>query len=144
FLQLQEQSDAYRGEIVTVGGTVERIIPQNNPPENAAGIKKFYEIWIRPDGSRLPIVAVCLELPPDYPSGKSPGIDITGFFYKRLGYASAEPAAGDSRQTGLKNVFRSSPLVLAKTVQVRAAPPVAAAKPVHEGPDFLAGVPLPI
>jgi hypothetical protein len=144
FVQLYEQSPEYRGEIVTVGGVVERVIPQTNPPANSAGIKKYYEVWLRPDGGRLPIVAVCLDLPKDYPAGRQPHVDVSGYFYKRLGYPSAEPASGNANETGMKNVFRSSPLVLAKTLEVRS---VAAApnKIADDGvPEFLRGVPLPI
>lgn len=146
FLQLHEQSAEYRGEIVTVGGVVERVLPQANPPENKHGIHKFYELWIRPDGGRLPIVVVCLDLPRDYPIGTPTTVDASGYFYKRLGYASAEPAKGDAAKTGAKNVFRTSPLVLAKTVRIRpqiAAAPAAAAD--DDGvPPFLRGVPLPV
>lgn len=143
FVQLYQQSDVYRGEIVTVGGVVERVIPQTQPLPNKQGIEKYYEIWLRPDGGRLPIVAEVLELPDDYPTGTRPAVDVSGFFYKRLGYASQEPASGNTAETGMKNVFRSSPLVLAKTLKLR---PVAATAPVaadDDGPAFLTGVPLP-
>lgn len=145
FIQLHEQSADYRGEIVTVGGVVERVLPQTSPPENKPGIRKYYEVWIRPDGGRLPIVAICLDLPRDYPLGKPTAVDVSGFFYKRLGYASAEAAKGNFDETGKKNVFRTSPLVLAKTLRVR-TPAVAAAPAaeVDDGPALLRGVRLPI
>lgn len=146
FIQLHEQSAEYRGEIVTIGGVVERVLPQADAPTNKQGIRKFYEMWIRPDGGRLPIVVVCLDLPPDYPIGARTEVDVSGYFYKRLGYASAEAAKGDVEKTGTKNVFRTSPLVLAKTVRVRpqlAVAPVAAAVD-DGGPAILRGIPLPV
>jgi hypothetical protein len=142
FVQLFQQSDDYRGEIVTVGGVVERVIPQTKPLANKQGIEKYYELWIRPDGGRLPIVAEVLELPKDYPAGTRPAVDVTGFFYKRLGYASEEKASGNAADTGLKNVFRSSPLVLAKTLKLRPIAASAAAAD-DDGPAFLAGARLP-
>lgn len=146
FIQLHEQSADYRGEIVTVGGVVERVLPQQNPPANKQGVRKYYELWIRPDGGRLPIVVVCLDLPRDYPIGKPTTVDASGYFYKRLGYASAEEAKGDAAKNGAKNVYRTSPLVLAKTVRVRPQVAVAEAQaPADDGgPAFLRGVPLPI
>ena len=123
FRQLQDQSDDYRGEIVTVKGTVSRILPQMNPPENSQGVEKFYEVWIEPVGNRLPIVAVCLELPADYPTGGAAvDVGVTGFFYKRLGYASAEMGPPDPLDGTRHNIFRSSPLVLARTLSWQLKP----------------------
>src|SRR5262249_20442308 len=139
-----EQSADYRGEIVTVGGVVERVIPAADPPANSQGIRKFYEVWIRPDGGRLPIVIDCLELPKDYPAGQQPHIDATGVCYKRLGYASAEAAVGNAKETGMKNVFRSSPLVLAKTLHVRSVAPPPHVVAADDGmPAMLKGIRLP-
>lgn len=142
FVQLFQQSDVYRGEIVTVGGVVERVIPQTKPLANKQGIEKYYEVWLRPDGGRLPIVAEVLDLPQDYPAGTRPAVDVTGFFYKRLGYASQEAASAGAAENGMQTVFRSSPLVLAKTLKLR---PVAATAVVvdDDGPAFLTGVRLP-
>ena len=97
FRQLYDQPDDYRGEIVTVRGIVRRVIPYTNNPPNEQGIKKHYQIWIEPYGNRVPIVAVCTELPADYPTGGEEGIEaeIHGFFYKRLGYASNEQGEPD-------------------------------------------------
>jgi len=144
FVQLFEQADDYRGQIVTVGGTVERIIKQTNPAPYPHGIAEQYEVWLKPDGGRLPIVALCLELPAGMSVDSKPAVDVTGFFFKRLGYPSAEKASPDAADRGTTNVFRSSPLVLAKSLRVR---PVAAAPTVaaeDEGPAFLTGVKLPI
>ncbi|MCE9603687.1 MAG: hypothetical protein K8U03_02165 [Planctomycetia bacterium] len=112
FRQLFEQTDDYRGEIVTVAGIVRRIVPQP-ANENPQGIKKFYEVWIEPTGGRLPIAIDCLEMPRDYPVGGNSAqyVEATGFYYKRLGY----PGEPDARTK--KEVFRSAPLVLAKTLR---------------------------
>lgn len=143
FVQLHEQPNIYRGEIVTVGGTVERIIPQQNPEPFPQGIAKQYEVWIKPDGGRLPIVALCLNLPADYPIGEKPEVDVSGYYFKRLGYPSAEKATAADMAKGMTNVYRSSPLILAKTLRLRPKAVVAAVVAEDEGPAFLKGVRLP-
>lgn len=155
FVQLHQQPRVYRGEIVTVGGTVEMIAPRVNKPPFARDVdeslvpKKEYEVWIQPDGSRLPIVILCLDIPADYPTNlpakQKVEIDATGYFFKRLGYASAQESGAEAAAKGMTNVYRSAPLILAKTIKVRTQP-VVAAKVVEEdeGPAFLKGIPLPI
>lgn len=151
FVQLYEQPKVYRGEIVTIGGVVERITPQTNKPPFPPGvdesiiIPKQYEVWIRPDGSRLPIMVVCLGIPADYPAGTKPEVDVSGYFFKRFGYPSAQEAGAESAAKGMKNIYRSAPLILAKTIKVRSKPIAVAQAPAEdEGPDFLKGIPLPI
>ncbi len=127
FVQLQEQSEEYRGEIVTVGGVVERVAAANRiRSRTPRGSRSNTKSGSEPDGGRLPIVALCLEMPHDYPAGGKPSVDISGFFFKRLGYPSAEPASAADQAKGMTNVFRSAPLVLAKTLKVRSAPVTAA------------------
>lgn len=143
FRQLYDQPDDYRGEIVTVAGFESRILPQINPPANDQGIKKYYEVWIEPHGSRVPIVAICSELPPDYPTGGGDRIEveISGFFYKRLGYASKEVDSSDLATGAQGNVFRSSPLVLAKTLTWRRVGGATAEAPAEIGPRMPLGIP---
>ena len=110
FRQLSEQSNRYRGEIVTLSGEAVRIVPQK-ANVNPHGIEKYYEVWLKPAGGRVPLVFLCLDMPPDYPLGQGPQqVEASGYFYKRLGYPSEE------RDAEGRNVFRSSPLVLAKTL----------------------------
>lgn len=133
FRQLNEQTKEYRGEIVDVAGTVHRIIPQK-ANQNLHGIDKYYEVWIQPEKSIVPLVFVCLELPKDYPSGDvMQKVRASGYFYKRLGYASEpDPKTGEP-------VFRSSPLVLAKTF--RWTPKAKIADAVAAGEEAVAVVP---
>jgi hypothetical protein len=143
FRQLYDQSDFYRGDIVTVRGKVRRITPYTNNPPNEQEIKKHYQVWIEPYGNPVPIVAVCTQIPDDFPAGEE-GIEaeISGFFYKRLGYASAEQGDVDPATGRRENVFRSSPLVLAKTISWRRTMPTAAAdEPAADGPALPLGIP---
>jgi hypothetical protein len=110
YRQLAEQTDEYRGEIVTVSGIARRIIAQP-ANENTLGIKKFYEVWIEPSGGRLPLVVDVLEIPAAFPIGSTDQyVEVTGFYYKRLGY----PGVPDPKTK--KETFRSAPLVLGKTL----------------------------
>ena len=110
FRQLSEQTDEYRGEIVSVSGIARRIIAQP-ANENTLGIKKFYEVWIEPSGGRLPLVVDVLEIPSAFPIGSTDQyVEVTGFYYKRLGY----PGVPDPKTK--KETFRSAPLVLGKTL----------------------------
>lgn len=142
FRQLNDQTAEYRGEIVDIAGTVHRIIPQKANP-NLHGITKFYEVWIIPEKPRVPLVFVCLELPKDYPVGQTgQRVRASGFFYKRLGYAGAP----DPKKPN-EPVFRSSPLVLAKTMRVESPgkfEQVAAAgeEAVANVPGLPAGIPV--
>jgi len=109
YRQLSEQSNEYRGEIVTVVGVVQSVVPSKKQ-ENPQGIEKFYEVWIVAEGGTLPIVVVVPDMPAGFPSdGKQIGqrVSATGFFYKRLGYLGDDPKTK-------KDQFRSSPMVLAK------------------------------
>jgi hypothetical protein len=144
FRQLYDQPDDYRGEIVTVYGTVRRVIPYTNNPPNEQGITKHYKVWITPHGVSTPIAAVCTEMPADYPSGEEVEAEITGFFYKRLKYASNTPGEFN-RSTGQREeVFRSSPLILAKTLTWRRTTGATAnqeATAEEEGPRLPLGIP---
>lgn len=109
FRQLFEQTKVYRGDVVTIAGIVKRIIKLDAPP-NAAGIEKFYEVWIIPAGGTLPLVADVIEVPKGFPAGSTDQfVAVTGVFIKRLQY----PGEDRLKQ---KDVTRSAPLVLAKTL----------------------------
>jgi hypothetical protein len=111
-LQLSEQSKEYRGEVVTVRGTIRRA-HRLRAPENDYGIESYYQTWLEPDdGSAAPIVVYCLELPEGFPVGMTLAEDVeaTGFYFKRWLYEAAD---------GLE----LAPVVLARTIQPRPAPP---------------------
>ena len=111
FIQLLRQSEAYRGELVTVRGTIVRA-HRLDAPKNDYGIGTYYQIWIRPaDNQHFPMVAYVLHLPDGFPLGMevAEDMEITGFFFKRWAYL-----AGDT--------VRTAPVVLARTGRWYRAP----------------------
>jgi hypothetical protein len=111
FTQLFTQPKEYRGELVTVAGTLRRN-QRLSAPQNKYGIEKYYELIIQPDDRAEPLLIYCLQPPDNLPQGEnlSQPITATGFFYKRQAGMS-----GDG--------LRTWPLVLAKTVIAPVAPP---------------------
>lgn len=136
YLQLYEQPKAYRGELVTVRGYVRAAWPQEAPgipfsnahgiigglttitgmactPGNEYGIKGYTEIWLQPR-ERLSEVMMLytLELPEGFPTGDSLKEDVTatGIFFKRIAY-------------GAKGTYRTTPLLLTKTLKRELPPP---------------------
>ena len=80
-----EQSEAYRGELVTIGGTIRRA-HWLKAPKNDFGIAGYYRLWIWPDeNSDWPIVVYSLTLPDGFPTGMtmSEHATVTGFYFKR-------------------------------------------------------------
>ncbi|MBN1587989.1 MAG: hypothetical protein JW888_00575 [Pirellulales bacterium] len=105
-IQLSEQSKAYRGELVTIRGTIHRA-HWLNAPKNDYGITGYYQTWVQPDDDPdRSIVVYCLELPDGFPKGmdiSEPAI-ITGFYFKQW---------LKKTQEGLQ----LCPVVLARTVE---------------------------
>jgi hypothetical protein len=107
FVELFDQPENYRGQLVRVAGVV-KMAKRVRPPENVLGVEEYYLFWIRPDGSSSPMAIYTLELPPEFPELDFTGIELdtrasfTGFFFKRWVYA-----AGDGP--------RIAPTLLAKT-----------------------------
>ena len=104
--QLFRQSDEYRGELVTVSGTVHRACP-TGIARNDLGIKKYWRVWLQTRDNRFsPLVVYCLYLPEDFPTGMkvSAEVEITGFFFKRWMYSDA------------KSELRTAPVIVARTV----------------------------
>lgn len=118
YAQLYRQPASYRGEVVTVRGTVRRCTLLAAPP-NDYGIAEYYEVWLQPDDNpTYPLKVYALAKPQDFPTGDDlrEAADITGFFYRRLAYkAQDEP--------------RTAPLVLARGIAWR---PASAAPPAEE------------
>ncbi len=104
FAQLFRQTDFYRGQIVTVGGTVRRL-EAITPRENEHGIEHLYRWILQPrGGASAPIVVYTIEKPSQLQVGddlREP-CGFTGFCFKRWAYP-----AGDGT--------RVAPLLLAKT-----------------------------
>jgi hypothetical protein len=106
FVQLYQQSDEYRGELVTLRGTLRRA-HRLTAPENQYGIDDYYQVWLQPvDNAANPMVLYVLDLPEGFPTGMdiAEEAEVTGFYFKRWAY----PA---------QDTVRLAPVVLAKGVQ---------------------------
>lgn len=104
FMQLFRQPDVYRAELVTVAGTIHRVVPQTIT-ENYVGLEgEYYQIWLQPQNSAHPVVVYSLALPEGFPIAaelKEPA-EVTGFFYKVWAYPAEDQP-------------RTAPILLAKT-----------------------------
>jgi hypothetical protein len=92
YAQLLQQSDVYRGKLVTIRGTVLREELQH-PTDNDLGIKSYHRLWLRPrGGGQWPFVVYCLQLPDEFPRNDSlrEEVNVTGFFFKNWSYAYDE------------------------------------------------------
>ncbi|NUQ63835.1 MAG: hypothetical protein HUU20_15265 [Pirellulales bacterium] len=108
YVQLAQQPEAYRGELVTLAGTVRRA-QRVTAPKNDRGIESYYQLWLQPeDDPTDPIVVYSLELPEGFPTGMEVSADarLTGFFFKRWAYMAQDR-------------LRSAPTVLSRTVDWR-------------------------
>ena len=117
FAQLFQQSGTYRGKLVTIKGYVHRALPRK-PTKNNVGIEDYFELWV--SVGRQSTSVYCLQLPDDFPRGEriSEEVEITGFFYKRVGFLHP-PLEADSRDTtGDQPELELSltPVLLARTV----------------------------
>ncbi len=130
FATIYGQSKFYRGQAVAMRGLAKWCTEfKSERPDNAAGIKKFYQIGFKIEvGEVNPIVVYVSELPKDLPRGTVDPNDSTrtlydpvvpftveGIFFKNLAYP-----AGDGE-------FRYMPALIAKTI--RLDPAAAAAVP---------------
>ena len=119
FVQLSKQSKEYRGELVTIGGTLRRA-HYVRARKNDFGIKGYYQTWVQPADRRdFLVVVYCLFLPEDFPTGMklAEEVRITGFYYKRWAYRA-------------QDTLRTAPTLLARTVRWRKAPVVVDEPPV--------------
>lgn len=118
FRQLYQQPREYRGRIVTLKGTVHRVL-EKQAPKNSYGIEKYYELVLEPDGEKDQLVIVySLEVPKDFltKNSLSERATIHGFSFKRFAY----PAKDD---------VRTAPSVLARNLDWQPAPPPLKAEP---------------
>jgi len=137
FAQLYNQSSEYRGELVTVRGTIRRA-HLLKAPKNDRGIDQYYQTWLQPaDNRTMPMVIYCLSLPQGFPTGMdvSAEVEITGFYFKRWVYKA-------------QDAIRTTPTLLARTVDwqkdatasapgfEQAAWPESPAAGTDEGPGF--------
>lgn len=121
YLQLDQQSSEYRGQLVTVRGTV-RGGKRVAAPPNDFGITQYYQLWLQPDRSSPELIVVYALTTPD---GFSLGSDLdaettaTGFYFKRWAYPAADGVA-------------TAPLVLARGIDWRRQPAPTVAAPRAE------------
>ncbi len=111
-LQLWEQSDAYRGKLVSMRGEI-RLVRPRTLSRNDYGLSTYYEVWMQPAGTSNPVMIWALELPADFPIGGdelNEPATVIGFYYRRWGYT-----AGDAkRPETVKD--RVAPMILARGV----------------------------
>jgi hypothetical protein len=124
YLQLFHQPDDYRGQVVTLKGTV-KLAYRVRAPENYLGIEQYYVFWLHPAGGPTsPVVVYALGAPPGFPEIKDKDLDrettplseelaVTGVFFKRWAYL-----AKDGTET------YTAPLVLANVPQWTPAPAI--------------------
>lgn len=105
FTQLFTQPKEFRGDLVTVAGTVRRVL-MKAAPDNKYGIQEYSQVVLEPDDREYPVVIYCLELPQAFPRGEKlhEPVAVTGFFYKRWAGLSGEGIA-------------TWPLLLSKTLR---------------------------
>jgi hypothetical protein len=118
WLQLNEQSAEYRGELVNVLGTICRA-HRVDAQKNDLGIDGYYQVWLEPDdNTKRRIVVYCLELPEGFPTGMelAERARVTGFYFKRWLYM------------GQKDL-ETAPVLLAKTVGWKKTPAAASDAP---------------
>jgi hypothetical protein len=115
FTQLFGQPKEFRGDLVTIEGTVLRAQPKT-AAKNDYGIAEYDLLVIEPTDRAYGVMVYALSLPDDFPRGdglREP-VTVTGFFYKRLAHLSED------------REIMTWPVLLAKTVERR---PVLAAAP---------------
>lgn len=112
FVQLYRQPKEYRGELITLAGTLRRSEPIA-APRNELGIESYYRTWLFPkDNPANPIVVYILTVPDGFPQGMTieEQVELDGFFFKRWPYAA-------------QDTVRSAPVVLAKSLRWIATKP---------------------
>jgi len=106
FVQIFKQPAEYRGQLVTLRGTLRRAT-WRDAPQNDDGIEGYFHTVLQPrERPENPVVIYCLELPDGFPTGEEIRVDhvtVTGFFFKRWAYR-----AGDG--------IRTAPLLLARGI----------------------------
>jgi hypothetical protein len=92
YAQLFKRPEAYRGQLVTVRGTVRRVHRLTAPP-NPCGIEEYYETWLQPaDNPSSPMIIYSLHLPERFPLGMDVAevAEVTGLYFKRSAYQAAD------------------------------------------------------
>lgn len=90
YINLMTQPDQFRGEPITISGDLWRLYEFEAGP-NDYGLKRLYEAWIfTADSANHPYRVVFTHLPRDLEPGENlrKPVRVTGYFFKREGYAS--------------------------------------------------------
>lgn len=135
FSQLYNQPAAYRGRVLRLKGLLQAAFADVGVASNEFGIEKYHELWVRPaDRPKHEVYAVyCLDLPSHVPRGRTPKgiepglVEFTGVYFKRWAYPATD---------GIRN----TPLILAKTIDWKPAPPVIAPGQVPVSDDYLESI----
>jgi hypothetical protein len=110
FKQMGDDPSTYRGQSVTLGGTLRKFREITVDPLNDYGIETLYEGWIFAEDSQSnPTVVVFTENAAQLPEGDDLNIPVkvTGYVFKMYGYQSRDP----------DHPLRVAPMLLAKTMQ---------------------------
>ncbi len=89
YAQLLKQPEVYRGQVVTVRGTLKREEVET-APENSLGIASYHRLVMQPrGGGHWPFIVYSLDLPSQLPRGDSlrESISVSGYFFKNWSYA---------------------------------------------------------
>jgi len=106
YVQITEQSDQYRGALMTLRGTLRRA-RRLKAPKNEYGITGYYKTVLQSESNPSdPVMVYVLALPEGFPTGMtiSENVSVTGFFFKRWVYLA-------------RDKIRTAPVLLAKTVE---------------------------
>jgi hypothetical protein len=127
YLQIARQTDAYRGRLVNLKGTIRRA-NWVSAPANDLSITGYTQCWLFPELSDTqPIVLYVLDWPQSLPAAVDLALPAaaTGIVYKRWSYLGAEG-------------MEVAPVVLAKTVSLLPSPPVPKTRPPGRSMPLLA------
>lgn len=104
---LMMEAERFRGRPLSIEGELKRLLPFE-PGENNAGIERLYDAWIiSADSGNSLYRVVCTEVAEGLPQGdefrRSIPVRVTGFFFKKEGYAA-------------RNGLHTAPVLLAKRI----------------------------
>lgn len=124
YVQLFEQANTYRGELVTLKGIV-RWAHEIEAVPNEYGLEYYYQVWLEPDDQPEPVCFYVLDLPLNFPLGQELGEKVTlhGVFFKRWVYRARQD-------------MRITPLLLARTLHWEGTATIAQAEKPAPGASF--------
>jgi hypothetical protein len=115
YVQLFQQPEKYRGEIVRIAGRMKRIRRYDDPPEPArrAGVAHVYEGWLfNGDFGANPVCCVFTDLPEGLRVAEKmeERVEFAGYFFKKYRYKAVD--------TPKPNEWRDAPLLVGRVVAV--------------------------